>query len=251
MQERNILIGGIDISYRIAGQGEPFLILHGWGSSSEKWEKVADFLVKENFTVIVPDLPGFGKSKNMPEPWDLEDYSYFISKFIDALNLREFYLLGHSFGGSLAIMYSLNNYPKIKKLFLVGSSGIRKKSLKKIIFKNTAKIFKIFSFLPFYKEARKIFYKFVIRKSDYPYTDGVLKETFLRVIGEDISIFLPSVKAPTVIIWGEKDDVVSIKKAQIMQKSIKGSKLAVVPKGKHDLERQLPEVLSKKILEHI
>ena len=56
-----VVANGIKTDYKIFGEGKPFLILHGWGSSSEKWQVVADEIAKKGFKVIVPDMPGFGK----------------------------------------------------------------------------------------------------------------------------------------------------------------------------------------------
>jgi len=232
-------------------QGKTILILHGWGSSSEKWREVGKFLSRNNFQVIAPDLPGFGKSPVPPKAWDIDDYVEWVKNFIAQQKLESFFLLGHSFGGSLAIKFVLKYPEKVQKLILVAPACIRKKTLKKQILAKISKIFGFFSFLPFYSLVRKMFYKFIVGKSDYLYFNGVMRESYLKIINQDLSDKLSLLKVPTTIIWGKKDDVVPLKDAYLINKKMANSKLMVIPEGDHDMEQRLPDVLSKKILENI
>ena len=99
---------------------------------------------------------------------------------------------------------------------------------------------------------RKGIYKFIIRKSDYPFVDGVMKETYVKVILEDLSQKLSYVKAPTVIIWGDNDELTPIEYSETIHKKIEGSKLIVLKGIKHDLDRhERPEILTDKILDNL
>ena len=114
--EKTISIDGLNIYYRIAGQGNPFLILHGWGASSDSWKGVQEFLSKQGFKTIALDLPGFGKSADPHEAWSVNDYSLFVLKFADKLSLSNFELLGHSFGGRISIKLAAFHQERIKNL---------------------------------------------------------------------------------------------------------------------------------------
>ncbi|GAG76383.1 unnamed protein product, partial [marine sediment metagenome] len=210
------LIKGLEVNYEVIGEGKPLLILHGWGSNSERWQKVGELLAERGVKVIIPDLPGFGNSQRPSMAWDLDDYCEFIQEFIKLLNLEKFYLLGHSFGGALAVKCSLKFPEKIDKLFLVSAACFRRKVIKKRFFCIIVKVLKIFSFLPGYQSIRKGFYKFIIRKSDYLNTEGIMKDIYLKIIKEDLSGILSQVQIPTIIIWGEKDDVTKIKEARLI-----------------------------------
>ncbi len=245
MREIKVLIKKLETSFKITGEGKPLLILHGWGSRSERWERVAELLAENGMKVIIPDLPGFGNSQRPSEVWGLDDYCEFIQEFVKFLSLEKFYLLGHSFGGSLAVKCALAFPEKIDKLFLVGAACFRRKALRKKLFYIIAKVFKIFSFLPCYSCVRKGFYKFIVRKSDYPYTEGVMKDIYLKIIKEDLSDVLPQIQIPTIIIWGEKDKVKPIKEARSINEKIKNSKLEILPKGGHSPYSKMPEKLSK------
>lgn len=122
-------INNLKIHYRQQGLGRPFLILHGWGRGSQSWQKFLD-LVKDkvdiqkssSLQIIIPDLPGFGQSDYPPEAWSVGDYAEFVWQFLEKLNIKNFYLLGHSFGGRIAIkmaaelsLQTVQKYPPITK----------------------------------------------------------------------------------------------------------------------------------------
>src|SRR3989344_1093017 len=253
MIEEQILVKDLTVNYKIIGQGRPMLILHGWGSKSDRWQAVAELLAQKNFQCIIPDLPGFGQSQEPNMVWNLNNYVEWVLEFsqkIPQLN-KSFYLLGHSFGGALGSKFSIKYNQKVERLFLVGAACIRKKTIKKQVLGRVSKFVKLFSFLPMYPLAKKAFYKFVVGGNDYLRARGIMKETFLKVISDDLSQLLASVKVPTVIIWGDKDDTTLVEDAYFINKKIPGSKLIIIPGGDHDLEIKVPEVLSEKILEHI
>lgn len=228
------------------------VILHGWGSSKERWQKVKEEIVKSGVRVIVPDIPGFKPETELQKPWDLDDYTDWFNGFLSSENISEpFFLLGHSFGGTIAAKFSLRYPKKIEKLFLVAASCIRKRTLRTKLLGMAARILKFFSFLPLYSLFRRAFYKFIVRKSDYLGVEGVMKETYLKIIKEDLSESLSSIKTLTVLIWGKKDDVKPIEEAYLIKKKINKSRLVIIPEAGHDLEQKVPDILAKKILENL
>jgi len=235
-------VRSLNINYKVFGEGRPFLILHGWGSKSDNWQKVGELLSTRGKRVIIPDLPGFGTSDKPKTAWSLDDYCDFIEEFIRNLNLEKISLLGHSFGGSLSIKCSLKFPGKIEKLLLVSPACFRRKSIKKIILFVIAKIFKIFSYLPF---LRKAFYKFIVRNSDYSYVQGIMKDIYLKIIKTDLSGLLEKVNVPTVIIWGEKDNITPLRQGKIINQKIKNSQLKIIPEAGHNLNLKNPEELVK------
>jgi len=254
-----IIVNGVKTNYLSYGEGKPLLILHGWGSCSDRWIKEAEIISatlrpgsgQEGFKVIVPDLPGFGASDKLSGPWRTNDYIKWFEEFIKQLGIENFYLLGYSFGGALAVKMAVKYPQRVEKLFLVSAAIIREKTAKKDVAKKVSKVVKIFKFVPFYKFFRKAVYKFIIRKSDYVYTEGVMKETYLNVISDDVSFNLPFIKVPTVIIWGDKDQSTPVEDAYTAKKKIKNSKLVIIPGADHLMHKQLPELLAEKILENL
>lgn len=236
-------IKGLKTNCLVIGEGSPILILHGWGSSSLKWQRAGELLAEKGFKVIVPDLPGFGKTEQPKEAWGLDEYSSFVQDLVGQMNLSSFVLAGHSFGGALAVKMALNN--PIKKVFLIGPALIRTKTLKKRIIYLASKILKPFAF----PLARRAFYKVV--KSDYSWQKGIMKESYLKVIKEDLTPLLKEVKSKVVLVFGEKDNITDLKQAKMIKERIGSSSLEIVKGAGHDLEISCPEQLVKIILNHI
>ena len=227
---------------------ETILILHGWGSCSKNWEQVKGLLENKGYKIFIPDLPGFGNNPPPPHSWSLDDYVNWVEKY--AQFTEPFFLLGHSFGGSLAAKFAIKNPEKIKKLFLIDTAGIRKKSRKKIFIKKMARFVKKLSFLPFFNFFRKAFYRFII-KSDYPQTHGAMIDIYLNIIKQDISKDFSKIAVPTIIIWGKKDKTTPLKDAYYIKEQIKGAKLEILPDIGHSPHRKNPELLVKKILNYL
>lgn len=257
MREEKISINGLQVNYKIHSplvykSGRCVLILHGWGGSSSSWVKVQRILVKSGFQVVVPDFPGFGKSKTPPEAWGLKEYSDFVLKVTEILGLDKFFLLGHSFGGRIAVKFTVTHPEKVQKLILCGSAGIiPKPGLKTRIIFLLARIGNAI-FTPkilrrFKDGARNIFYIF-LRHKDYVKADGTMKEIIKKVINEDLSPELPQIKTKTLLIWGENDKLVPLKYGLIFNEKIKDSELVVLPQIGHSPNLEVPQKLAEIIL---
>jgi pimeloyl-ACP methyl ester carboxylesterase len=253
IEEKKLEVLGVETNYKIGGEGTPFLILHGWGGSSDSWKKVIEILERENIKVIAPDFPGFGKSKTPPQAWALQNFVDWLKEFLEKLKIEKFFLLGHSFGGRVAIKFSLSFPEKIKALILVNSAGIKQKwGPKEILIFYLALLGNAFfakSFLRRFKDkARNLFYRF-FRDRDYGRAKEQMKETMKKVIEEDLLPVLDKIKVKTFIIWGEKDNIVPLKFGKIFKEKIKNSELIIFPKVRHSPHLEIPEEFSKKLIE--
>jgi pimeloyl-ACP methyl ester carboxylesterase len=225
------------------------LILHGWGSCAENWGQVKKLLEDQSYKVLIPDLPGFGENPAPLQSWSIDNYVGWVENYCEENNLSQIFLLGHSFGGAIATKFALKKPEIIEKLFLISTAGIRRKSIKRKIFKKSANFFKKFDFLPFFNFFQKIFYKLI--KSDYLHTQGVMRETYLKVIKQNISKDFSKISLPTVLIWGEKDNITFLKDAYYIKDQISGAKLEILPDIYHNPHRENPELLVKKILDYV
>lgn len=255
MREETVKIDGLEINYKISGIGPVVLILHGWGGSSDSWLEVEDFLVRNNYFVVAPDLPGFGKSPPPPKAWGIQDYSDFVFEFAKKLNLNRFFLLGHSFGGRISIKFSGQHPEMLKGLILCDAAGIRiEPDIKtKTILAATRVGNVLFShhlFSVIKERFRNVLY-LVLRNKDYVKADGVMRETIKKALGENLLSELPKIKVRTLIIWGEADQLVPLKCAYVFNKKIDGSQIRVMPKIGHSPHLEAPEELSGIILSFI
>lgn len=227
-------------SDRKEGSAKQVLILHGWGASSKSFQQLKELLEKQGFIVTVPDLPGFGSAPLIKNPMTFEDYVEFVE---DVIGSRKVVLIGHSFGGRLAIRFAVLHDNLVAKLILTGASGIIHplSPKRKIIhfFAMARKWIKVPRF-------RWMAYK-LLGEWDY-YLAGPLKETFKQVYRVSIEEDLPKISVPTLLIWGENDVTTSLMDGELMKKEIKNSKLIVVKGASHKLPYQMPHVFVEKIL---
>lgn len=226
---------------------QTILILHGWKSSKEKWQKVKESLEIEGFEVIVPDLPGFKKETELKKSWKLDDYVSWVKELVDAQHVESFFLLGHSFGGRIAIKLASQGFKELKGLILVSAAGIQEK---KFCFGKVAKALRIYK-CPCWPFFRKCFYKFVLRKTDYLNVSGALKETMKNVLKEDLTDLLEKIKVPTYIIWGKKDKYTPLRHGLLMKEKIKNSKMDILKGIGHAPYLENPKLVSDKIRDYV
>ena len=117
-------VDGHRVAYLHGGQGEPLLLLHGFGANKEHWAMVARLLTP-HFRVIAPDLPGFGdSSRHDAAQYGVEQQLARIAAFARAVGVEWFHLGGNSMGGYLATLYALRHPEQVKSLWLLAPAGV-------------------------------------------------------------------------------------------------------------------------------
>ncbi len=230
---------------------KPILVLHGWGGSKQSWQGCLSFLDRQKYELFVPDLPGFGTSLPPATAWNLDDYITHIKQIMREYKLEKPNVIAHSFGARIAIKMASQESDIFAELFLVGAAGIKHKpSLKIRIFRLISKTGKWFMKLchlhKLEAKARTLLYK-AARTSDYLKAEGTMKDTFQKVIDEDLTNNLDKIKTKTHIIWGAKDSYVPVSDAHLMHEKIANSTLDVFAQGTHGLHLQMPEKLAQTI----
>lgn len=236
-------------------KGEPLLVLHGWGSNSLRWQRVKKLLEEKGIEVLILDLPGFGVTLSPQKAWSRDDYISWIFQKLKEKNWEKFNLLGHSFGGGLAVKLAINFSEKVDKLILLSPAIIQRKSIKTYLFYYIShlgkKVFSLPGFKILYPLAEKLIYKLAGTK-DYYVADGMMKETMKKIGKEEpLEMILGRIKIPTLILWGKKDDVLPVKDAYYIKEKIKDSELKIIPKAKHSPHREAPEELAGIIVQFI
>jgi pimeloyl-ACP methyl ester carboxylesterase len=252
MQEQTITIEGLKANYNTIGKGLSILVLHGWGVGSEAWVGVADVLAESGYRVIVPDMPGFGKSQTPDIAWSVDNYVDWVKNFSKALNLEKFVLMGHSFGGQVAVKFCAVYPDKVDKLILCAAAVIRKPRLgsRQSLAKYLAKSKIILRYIPFgiYPVLRKIVYR-IAGTHDYSQLQGVMAQTFLNVVGESVLDSAKKIGVPTLIVWGDKDNETPLEDAHEISHQLINSKLITIHGAGHKLHRthtaELAEIVIK------
>jgi pimeloyl-ACP methyl ester carboxylesterase len=119
------LVAGRPATYGAAGTGRPLLFLHGWGLGYRSYKRALKRLVRSGYRVYAPALPGFGGTAPLPEHlFDLPGYADWVAEFLVAVGVEEPVLLvGHSFGGGVAIQTAHDWPDAVASLVLVNSIG--------------------------------------------------------------------------------------------------------------------------------
>lgn len=237
-----ILIDNLKINYEKEGSEKTdknFVLLHGWQDNLKRWDFVSSFFV-DNHQIVRLDFPGFGFSDTPKEPWDVLDYTEFLNNLLTKLGINDnIILLGHSFGGRVAIKFASLHSEKISKLILVDSAGIKprmnfKRAFYFILAKIGGTIFSLPIFRKFREKSRAKFYRQIAAEDYYTISSSpFLKKSFLRIINEDLQEDAKKIKNKTLIVWGEKDGETPLKDAFVFNKLIKNSELRVIKNAGH------------------
>jgi pimeloyl-ACP methyl ester carboxylesterase len=118
-------VDGRPALYGVAGEGVPVLFLHGWGLGQKAYKRSLKRVVEMGVQVIAPALPGFGGTSDLPgDEFNLAGYAAWVDKFLDAIQISEpVFLLGHSFGGGVAIQTAHDHPERVRFLVLINSIG--------------------------------------------------------------------------------------------------------------------------------
>jgi 4,5:9,10-diseco-3-hydroxy-5,9,17-trioxoandrosta-1(10),2-diene-4-oate hydrolase len=243
IQSRKVKIDDLNCHYLIGGQGDPLIIIHGGSSGASAWRENIIALSK-HYTIYVPDLPGFGLSDPHPGNYYIPEMVEFIDKFAETLGLENFYLMGHSLGGGVALHYTLKNPGKIRKLVLVSSLCLGKE---------IAWWIRFFSFPALCRSigraAISVFrwIKYVARFFGPWDLVEPISRTSLQIgscianLTEQTIVLLsqlPKIMVPTLVVWGARDPIVPFCQAYTAAELIPDCRVQVFDKCGHSVYRE-------------
>jgi len=213
----------------------PVILLHGWGQSHRDLLPLAELLADER-QVFVLDLPGFGESPAPDTDWDTIQYAERIADYIKQQQLSSAVLLGHSFGGRISLRLAKNSPELVAGVVLIGSHGLRRKrSLwEKVRIKSITTLGKGAKLVDRIFHTDLFAKKFAPRFGSADYRNaGKLRGVLVKTVNEDQTNELPSIKAPTLLLWGNKDQETPLEMGQRMKGLIPNSKLIVLSGKNH------------------
>lgn len=218
-------IQNIKINYKQLGKGKDIILLHGWGQNIAMMMPLVLELQRTHRITLI-DLPGFGESQEPDRVLRVYDYADIIYDLAKSLKIKKPSIIGHSFGGKIAMVYA-SKY-KTDKLVLFGSpcfASPEDKSLKTRFLKKAKT-------LPIIGRFENIAKKF-IGSSDYRKSSPIMREILVDTISTDVSDSARKIKSPTLIIWGEYDEAVPLSDAQKIETLIDDSALIILDKASH------------------
>lgn len=221
--EKDIELDGLKLHYEDTGNadGPAVLLMHGWGCSHKTVKSISSIL-EPTMRIINVDLPGHGESDEPPGVWGVEDFTSLMEKFVNKLQLKDVALIGHSFGGRIALLMSSRN--NVSKVVLVDAAGIKpKRSLRYYWKVYSFKLIKNLILILYGKDRgkRKVEEWRAKRGSaDYRNSSPVMRAVMSKCVNEDLKHVMPKIKAPTLLVWGVEDTATPLSDAKIMEKLI-------------------------------
>ncbi len=192
---------------------ENLIFLHGWGQNIAMMQPIAKPFIKR-YNVLILDLPGFGESDEPTEVWSIYDYTEMVHEFVKELKLQNPIIIGHSFGGKIALTYAIKYEPK--KVVLLASpykKKIKKESLK-------LKTLKALKKVPGLNKLENIVKKH-IGSTDYRNASENMRKILVGHVNLDLTDEIKNVKCSTLLIWGTNDEHVDYEDALELEKLIK------------------------------
>ena len=258
-------LDGHSTHYRVKGEGEPLILIHGFFFDSHMWDSSIDVLAK-NYRVYALDLWGFGYSTRQPLDCSYQLFSQQILSFMDQLNIDTAVLVGQSLGGGIAMRLALEHPDRVSQLVLVDAAGLP--NLEPI----TARVF----MLPGVGEYLLRLPVDVIRRrmldDFFLFDPGAISpeqfQTLVRaqkITGSSASalsimrgrfadrleasiIRLGKTSVPTLVIWGENDRAISSKTGRRMHALLPGSEFVLLESAGHVPNLEQPDAFNRAVL---
>lgn len=224
-------VNGVQVNQAVGGEGIPLVMMHGWGANIGLVWPLAEKMIALGYKVYALDFPGFGASPNPPQAWSVHDYVKLVIAYLDYHELERVHLFGHSFGGRLGLVLGADYSEHFLKMAVADAAGIRGKS--SVSGQIRLKVYRLalntMKMIGLSQQAEKLrnWYTERYGSADYKAAQGVMRETFVKVVNEDLLPYAARVKLSTLLFWGEKDDDTPLWQGQLLEKTIPDAGLVV------------------------
>ena len=247
-----------DIFVEDIGSGPPLVLVHGFLGSSDMWNPQIKFF-KDDFRVIVPALPGFGKSSTISSCDSIQCMAEILLDSLEKKKIKSFNLLGHSMGGMIVQEIAKLAGEKISKLICYGT-GPRgnipgrfetidqsRKKLKINGLENTAHRIAKTWFIE--EDKAKFFYL----------CEAAGKQTSIEAADNGLVAMknwngvenLKNIKIETLIIWGDQDKAYNFNQVKTLKDKIPNSNLKIVKDCSHNVHLEKPDEFNRIVIEFL
>lgn len=254
-------VEGIRIHYDDAGSGPALVLLHGLGASIFSLRKNIPDLAR-SFRVIAPDMPGYGLSSREASDLSLTAQSLYLEALLDQIDVHRVSIVGHSMGGSVAQRFALRRPDRVERLVLIASTTdgfMRSASWASRLLRPFIPLF--VTLVLHGAAGRRLWSRAAVYDQSY-LTPEILAgyaapghirghtSAYQRLMvdrAKDKAIDASQIRAPTLLVWGERDRIVSIEQGRRLHDAIRGSRLVVVPRAGHWVMEEQPESVNRLI----
>lgn len=223
-------INGLNVTYYRLGSGRPLLFLHGGRVRARTFRRLIT-LLSRRYSIIAPDIPGYGGSDTPRDTWSFVEYAAFFNTFLNHLDLEKVTLVGYSMGGGIAANLAVTSN-RIEKLVLIDASGV--------FFDKREQG---------HRDGQRLW--FYLKHLQYVGALGVLLRDYLQFIWKHrrdwahmkhirqacfstrYEANMRNISVPTQLLWGGSDWIYPLSVAHAFQLLIPQATLVTVP-GNHD-----------------
>jgi pimeloyl-ACP methyl ester carboxylesterase len=247
MSSRLARVNGINLAYRVKGEGPPLVIVMGYRLNSTAWPATFIERLAARFTVITPDNRGTGLSDKPVEGYALANMARDIAGLLDELNINQVHLLGYSMGGAIAQEFVRQFPNRVNRLLLCatmagGASATYADAAVSSVMRDldglspeqaARRIWKV-TYAPGYLEQHRSIAEDQMRREIAVPTPLHAADLQFQAFAEfDGSQALTTIRCPTLVLTGDLDELIPPKNSLMMAKCIPGAKLVVIHGGGH------------------
>ena len=255
----NMIIDNNQFYYEVHGEGEPFILIHGLGSSTRDWElQVPTFA--NNFQVIPLDLRGHGRSVKSAGPYSMNMFAEDTAQLIEGLGVEPAHIMGISLGGMVAFQLAIDHPNLIRSLIIVNSTPeLIPRTLKDKIaiwqrlvivrLMGMRKMGEVLGERFFPREDQTALRELFIERwaeNDQP----AYLEAMKAVNGWSVTEKLGEIKCPTLVI-GADGDYFPISDKETYTKLIPGAKLVIIKDSMHALPADKPAEFNQLVMDFL
>ncbi len=270
---KTVLVQGQRIAYLDVGAGPPVILIHGFGGSMWQWEHQQRPL-SQHFRVLTLDLPGSGLSDKPDIEYRPDQLLAFCVGFMDVLAIPRATFVGNSMGAGLAIGMALTHPARVDKLVLIG--GLPPHVMEKLTGPTIRRAMEtrvpvwlisvgnwLFGGLVTESVLKEIVHdpnsltpSVIERSNRNRQRPGLIKPIMavrdnLPLWESEFATRIGAITQPTLVIWGEEDQVFPIAVGEELHRSIKGSQFARIPNAGHIPQWERPDVVNQTLIEFI
>ena len=268
-----VVVDGQRIAYLDSGQGEPVILIHGFGGSMWQWE-YQQHALSARFRLITLDLVGSGLSDKPDTQYNPEQMLEFFAGFMNALQISRANLVGNSMGAGLAIGMALTYPARVDRLVLI--DGLPSQVMLKLTSPTIKQALesrapswlvslgnRLFGWLMVETILKEMVYDptlltpAVLERSDRNRRRPGLVAPVMTVRDNlplwesGLATRIGEITHPTLILWGEDDRVFPPSVGEEMEKTIKGSKLIRIPKAGHIPQWEQPDMSNQAMIQFL
>jgi pimeloyl-ACP methyl ester carboxylesterase len=244
------------IVYLEGGKGETVVLLHGFGGNKDHWTAFAKYI--KGYRLIVPDVPGFGESSQVPKDhYGIDSQVGRIARFLEVLKLDKFHMAGNSLGGALTAEYGAKHPEKVLTLALLDTAGAPSGNKSEFVIQlekgnnlllsgNADDYNKLISLLFVNRPKVPASFGKII------FADWIAHGEFNRKIWNDSRLLqytlapvLPKIEAPVLILWGDRDKLLDPGGSAFLERNLKNHRTVIMKGVGHCPMLEKPEETAK------